>query len=109
MRAYVVKKNADMTEGRGPMIPVAYFLYEDVAWGFADQHTGVMGRRPNSGTWRMEKYGDWEVEEIDIQEITNIPDLKQQQQEEKKRQALAKLTQEERDLLGLRSNFRSYI
>lgn len=59
---YTVKKNADMTEGRGPMVAVASFMTEDVAWAVANTMRGVMGQRPQSGSWRTEKYGEVRVE-----------------------------------------------
>ena len=61
---FMVYENADSTEGRGPMVIVpdsGFFLSEQEAWNFADTISGVMGRRPPSGSWRKEQYPDVEV------------------------------------------------
>lgn len=59
--AYGVYKNSDQTEGRGPMVCVAMFSTEELAWKFTDGKRGIMGRLPSSGNWRGERYGDWQV------------------------------------------------
>ncbi len=61
---YGVYKNADMTEGRGPMIPVAFFTTTELAMDFCESKRGIMGREAPSGNWAKEKYGDWEVRPI---------------------------------------------
>ncbi len=61
---YLVYVNADMTEGRGPMILAknsGFFINEDEAWQYADTLCGIMGRKPSSGSWRTERYRDIEV------------------------------------------------
>jgi len=63
MKAYVVSRNADMVEGRGPMIPVRYYLNKERAIEWMDQQPGCMGRR---GEWSKLCYGDWEIREIEI-------------------------------------------
>lgn len=68
MKIYAVTQNSDLTEGRGPMRDVAYFLHENAAWEFADTLDGVMGYKPKSGTWRFEKYGQVTVKEINVNE-----------------------------------------
>lgn len=39
---YAAYKNADMTEGRGPMIPVAFFTTEKLAMDFCEGKRGIM-------------------------------------------------------------------
>lgn len=66
-KIYLVYENADKTEGRGPMVHVkdsGFFTDIDKAWNFADTMTGVMGRKPKSGSWKHEKCGDVEVRTI---------------------------------------------
>jgi phospholipase C len=66
-KVFVVYENSDMTEGRGPMVQVhdsGFFLDETEAWKFADTRRGVMGRCPQSGTWRQETFGDVTVKVI---------------------------------------------
>jgi hypothetical protein len=81
MTIYLVYENADKTEGRGPMVLAkdsGYFTNEDDAWTFADTLYGVMGRKPNSGSWRTEKYPDVYIKKFEqhdnkkFQEIRNI-------------------------------------
>ena len=58
---FLVYENADRTEGRGPMRIVedsGFFTSEKEAWDFADTISGVMGRKPSSGSWRNEEYPD---------------------------------------------------
>jgi hypothetical protein len=65
---YLVYENSDKTEGRGPMrhIPDSgFFTDEDAAWNFADTQAGIMGRKPQGASWRLEKYPDVQVRSID--------------------------------------------
>jgi len=58
---YLVYVNSDTTEGRGPMIQAhnsGFFFSEDAAWEFADTLGGLMGRRPEGGSWRDGNMGD---------------------------------------------------
>lgn len=57
---------SDMTEGRGAMRHVIAFFCEDMAWEYCNRQTGVMGRRPSSGSWRTERYQDWTVRSLRI-------------------------------------------
>jgi hypothetical protein len=66
---YLVYKNSDMIEGRGPMVLDRIYQHEEEAWAYADQQPGVMGRKHN-GSWRDKRMwpygGDWEVRPIPI-------------------------------------------
>lgn len=57
---YLARKNADGTEGRGPMVTEAAFTNRSDANSFIDKKPGVMGRVSEKG-WSNEKYGDWDV------------------------------------------------
>jgi len=65
MKVYLVYKNSDMTEGRGPMIFDSVFLDKEKAENYIDGKLGVMGCK---AIWSKEKYGDWEVREVEIED-----------------------------------------
>lgn len=94
---YIAQKNADTTEGRGPMINVcAFFTFEEAA-KFVDDKPGVMGRREK---WSEKKWGgDWKI--LPIAVFDNVAEYESEHQEELRQAALKKLTLEERRILGL--------
>jgi len=53
--------NADMTEGRGPMIPSYAFLHREHAAAYIDAQEGVMGCRAK---WSEQEYGDWRMKKL---------------------------------------------
>lgn len=64
---YLIYRNSDMTEGRGPMIlnnkPSGFFNLQD-ANDYIDQQPGVMGLRSK---WsEVKSGGDWEVRPVEI-------------------------------------------
>jgi len=65
MKVYLTFKNADMTEGRGPMLPDRCFLKRTDAERYIDSMPGVMGMRAK---WSKQKYGDWAIQEIIVEE-----------------------------------------
>lgn len=99
MKAYMTRSNADMTEGRGPMQNEVCFKYRKDAEAHIDNKSGIMGRRPASGKWSTEKYGDWDIVEIEIHE--SLIAFECAEEKKLRTQALAKLTPEERKALGL--------
>jgi hypothetical protein len=105
-KIYLVKENADKTEGRGPMVTIAAFKAENDAWLYADKFgVGVQGARPASGSWRTVSYGvsyggDVYVEALDVAEsYSEMAAIKKQAVID---QALAKLSNEEIEALGLK-------
>jgi hypothetical protein len=66
MKVYMTRKNADMNEGMGPMVNDVCFEHRDDAVKYIDRQQGVMGRKPPSGKWSTEKYGDWDIVEIEV-------------------------------------------
>ncbi len=62
-KIYLVFKNSDLTEGRGPMVFHSAWKDKSEAIKFMDRQPGVMGRR---GVWSEQKYGDWECRETDL-------------------------------------------
>lgn len=92
MKIYLTKVNADLTEGRGPMVNDLAFVSREYAADYIDNMPGIMGRRAK---WSKEKYGDWIIDEIEVREKPYDKNY------ELKLKALAKLTKEERNILGL--------
>jgi len=100
LTVYMVKRQSDMTEGRGVMLSDKCFLKEDDAWEYADTKAGVFGCKPKSGSWRDEPNNyQWMVEpvEVYVDSLVNYENQKAQ----KVQTALDKLSDEEKSLLGL--------
>ena len=95
LKVYMARKNADMNEGRGPMVNDMCFQYRKHAEEYIDRQCGVMGRRPPSGKWSQEEYGDWDIAEIEVH--SSVPADK----DALRKHALSKLTHEERRVLDL--------
>ena len=96
MIIYMTRSNADMTEGRGPMTNEIAFLNREDAANYIDNQPGVMGRRLK---WSEEKYGDWEIVEISVQE--GPYDAQQVLKEKAMKKLKSSLTAEEIKALGL--------
>lgn len=96
MKIYQTFRNADDVEGRGPMIPDLAFLHYEHAAEYVDSQPGIMGRK---GKWSEDKYGDWYIREVEVLEY-NVVEAKERK-ERIKEEALSKLTDEEREVLGL--------
>lgn len=82
--------NSDLTEGRGAHVHIGYFLSKKDAER-AGVGQGVMGTDA-----RVRQVG-----EVSLIVYETFDEFLAIQKEEKRQQALAKLTQEERELLGL--------
>lgn len=61
---YVVMRNADLIEGRGPMVFDSVWDDRDSAAKHIDDKPGVMGRKQK---WSEQKFGDWEIIEAPLQ------------------------------------------
>ena len=90
---YQTRRISDMTEGRGHMInDLAFANYDDAA-DYINSQPGVMGRRVK---WTESKYdGDWDIQTVNVLLGPFDPNAAA------KAKALAKLSPEERKLLGL--------
>jgi hypothetical protein len=86
--AYSVKQNVDLTEGRGPVVTKAIFLHEEDAQEFAKTLSGVMGTRQGV-----------EIELCNIFE--ELYECKSYQKDVLRQQALRKLSNAEKEALGL--------
>lgn len=87
---------SDMVEGRGPKIIDLCFTKEKDAKDYIDEQPGIMGRKMK---WSEEKYGDWQVRRIIV--LESLSEMKCLEQEKLKNKALAKLTDAEKEALGL--------
>jgi hypothetical protein len=65
MKVYGVYRQEDMTEGRGRMILHKVYRTKERAEEFANNQTGIMGRKPRT-KWTDEAFGDWQVKEIEV-------------------------------------------
>lgn len=65
MIIYVVYVNADMTEGRGPMVVDSIWLNKSKAEKYIDSKEGVMGRK---NTWSNVAYGDWMIKSMETED-----------------------------------------
>jgi len=90
MKIFVAKQNSDLTEGRGPAIPIGYFLSREVAEWVNAKAPGVFGTK-----------NDCRVEVIEVCESKTLQEYEGYCKEEEKRKALSKLTEKEKELLGL--------
>jgi len=89
-------RNADMTEGRGPSIPDLAFVHRQHAADYIDAQEGVMGHKAK---WSENTFGDWYMTKVEVLEYDYMES--EQRKEKLKEQALNKLTQEEKVILGL--------
>ena len=91
---YVVTRNSDLTEGRGTSLPVAHFY--DLA----------EAKRAASDKDLVAQYGVWGsgplgISQVQIFGYDSLEEYKDRQALNVKDRALAKLTAEERKVLGL--------
>jgi hypothetical protein len=95
---FVTRYNADMTEGRGPMVNDMAFSRREDAAQYIDGKHGVMGRRPIT-PWSQQPHGDWDIVEITVAET--VEEVQRIMTNERRARALAKLTKDDREALGL--------
>jgi hypothetical protein len=91
-------RNADMTEGKGPMVLDKVFLHENDAHTYISGQRGIMGRTPQQfGKTGWENMGDWKVEPLPV--LDGLDESGEYDREMAVRRAYSKLTQEERDAI----------
>ena len=93
---HIVLKNADETEGRGPMIPVKYILNHDDAVAYIESRPDAYSRQRK---WQGERYGDYELRTVPL--LESLAEIEEYIPVDFKAQALAKLTDQEKKALGL--------
>lgn len=89
---YVVLKNSDEVEGRGPMVLDSIFYSEEVAKAYAEDRYNYYGHGALKQGWAT-------VREMAVLDVAG--DWRTEVREQQRRKALAKLTHEERAVLGL--------
>ena len=79
MILFVVRKNTDMTEGRGRMEVESYWFDRNKAVEHMNTQPGIMGRKPRTGSWETEPYGgDWDIKPIEVSDdFPPMRDLKE--------------------------------
>jgi len=95
---YLVKRNSDTTEGRGPMVIDTAFFSRIEAAKYIDPKPGIMGRLSDKG-WSTEKYGDWMIEPLIVYD--SLTESNNNSREKLIESAMAKLTDSERIALGV--------
>lgn len=93
---YCVFRNSDFTEGRGPMVLDSIWNNYEEAAKYIDNQPGIQGKKAK---WSQSLYGDWEIKKMPI--FQHIEDKQAIDNALLKQKALAKLTIEERKVLGL--------
>lgn len=93
----VVMKNADFTEGRGPMLLHKIFDTVEHAEEYVSKQSGIYGTPQ-----RKDKYG-WNGYDVNVVEVlTDTASVLREEEEIARKQAMNKLTPRERELLGLK-------
>jgi hypothetical protein len=97
---YATFRNADMTEGRGPMVLDECFARQSDAETFVNGQTGVMGRGGPFVGERSTTTGDWQVKELKVYE--SLAEYDKLHVNAIRERALNKLSYDERKALGLK-------
>ena len=98
-KVFVVMKNRDFTEGRGPMVPTDLcFDNEESAWEYCNTQTGIYGSEVPTGGWQTAR-GHWEVKSFTV--LSSAKSTIESRKQEIREYALNKLSKEEREALGL--------
>lgn len=91
-------KNADMTEGRGPLLLDKVFKEERDAHEYINGQSGVFGRKPDAGVgWQNSGMGDWQVKPIRV--LEHLADTDEHARRLALQRAMEKLTREEIEAL----------
>lgn len=95
---WVVMKNADTNEGRGPMVLDSIWAAgaEVECRAYVNSRPGVQGRRCE---WTKDAYGDWTMTRHELH--SSLQEIVKAERAALRRGALAKLTPQEREALGL--------
>lgn len=77
---FCVFRQENMTDGGGKMVLDSIWSNYQLACDFADIQPGVMGR---TAKWSQEKWGDWEVKEVNV--MGSADDIKMLMDEREKK------------------------
>lgn len=101
MTVFATYRNADMIEGKGPMVMDKVFIDETDAHAYINQQAGVHGRKPSDfgavGGWQNTQMGDWQVRPLYI--LEHLEDSHEYVQQQLVKNAWAKLAPAERKAL----------
>lgn len=95
MEVVVVNKNADFTEGRGPMLVDKIFDSMEAAEAYISAQPGIYGSPQSKG-----KYG-WNGYSTKVMRVHGKENWKEIGEKQERQEALKKLTAREKELLGL--------
>lgn len=96
MEVVVVKKNADFTEGRGPMLVDKIFDSMEAAEAYIAEQPGIYGSKQGKS-----RYGEWNGYSTTVMLVYGRENWKEIAEEQERQEALKKLTAREKELLGL--------
>lgn len=101
-KIYVVLRNADFTEGRGPMLFHAAFTSGEEAIKYVANQFGIFGSAQHVERNKYNHYAyanGYQIDEVVLHD--NAEAIEENERRIAKDKALAKLTKEEQQLLGL--------
>lgn len=102
MKIYIVFKNADFTEGRGPMLFHFAFTNGADAVKYVEAQGGIYGSPQKVTMNYLDHYAygnGYKIDEVDVH--NSLDGMLMEEYREAKAKALKKLTTEEQRLLGL--------
>ena len=101
MKIYIVTKNADFTEGRGPMLFHAAFITGEAAVEYVLQQQGIFGSAQRVEMGKYGHYAKCNGYNIDEHYLYSASDIETLKTDQERKYALSKLSARERSLLGL--------
>lgn len=105
-KIFIVFRNADFTEGRGPMLFHSAFSDGEEAIRYVEEQGGIYGspQRVERGKYGYFAHANgYHIKEVALH--GSAEDIKKSQEEAARKTALAKLTARERKLLDLEGKF----
>ena len=93
---YEVCRNADQTEGRGPMVPIKRISDRDAAVAYIEAQPDAYGIQRK---WINDRYGDFQLRQLDVFE--SLEEIEDYVPIDKRQRALDKLNDEDKRALGL--------
>lgn len=100
---YIVSKNADFTEGRGPMLFDCAFTDGEVAISYVEDQDGIYGspQKVERDKYGAFAYGNgYDIKKVPL--YNSKEEISRVREDKEKATALGKLTTREKRLLGLK-------
>lgn len=102
-KVYVVLRNADSTEGRGPMLLHAAFSDGEEAIKYVEKQGGIFGSKQEVVRGKYGHYASGNGYQIVEQPVYKSgEDIETIEREQLRARALGKLSEEEREVLGIK-------